>query len=75
MSWGLRTDVYLNTVVTVVGEVYGVGTAAPGYQAGLQLRPGAGWLEVDATVSHGTRGGTRRTWRTLGLVAALDVQR
>lgn len=74
LSWGLRTDVHLNPIVTVVGEVYGAGTASPGVQTGLQIRMGADWLELDATVSHDERNGARRTWLTLGLVAVLDPQ-
>lgn len=31
VSWGLRTDVHLSTVVTVVGEMYGTGPTAPSY--------------------------------------------
>lgn len=74
LSWGLRTDVHLNPIVTVVGEVYGAGTAPPGVQTGLQIRMGADWLELDATVSHDEQNGARRTWLTLGLVAVLDPQ-
>jgi hypothetical protein len=75
LTWGLRTDVHLSTIVTVVGEVYGAGTTDPGLQTGLQIRPDPDWLELDATVSVGERDGTRRTWFTLGIVAVLDPRR
>jgi len=74
LTWGLRTDLHLNTVFTVVGEVYGTGTADPGIQAGLQIRPDADWLELNATVSVDERNSTRRTWLTFGLVAVLNAR-
>lgn len=73
LIWGVRTDVHLSTTVTVVGEVYGTGTADPGVQTGLQVRPGADWLELNATVSADEQNGTRRAWLTFGLVAVLDA--
>ena len=73
LSWGLRADLLLSSSVILVGEAYGTGTAPPGYQAGLQIYPGLDWLELDATVSHDVRNGTRQTWITLGLVAVLGT--
>jgi hypothetical protein len=70
--WGARADVHLSTQVTVVGEVYGVRTSTPGIQTGMQLRPGADWLELNATVSYDERSDARRTWLTLGFVALLE---
>lgn len=72
LSWGLRTDVHLNTVATAVGEVYGTGTATPGFQTGLQIRPSADWLELYATVSYHEWSDGRSTRLTLGLVAVMD---
>jgi hypothetical protein len=38
----------------------------------MQLRPGADWLELNATVSYDERSDARRTWLTLGFVALLE---
>lgn len=72
-TWGLRADGRLMRRLALVAETYGAGSAAPGYQVGVQVWPGSERLELDLTLSRAERNGSRHTWVTVGAIVVIPV--